>query len=48
MICDPDLDKGFCDMQRISCACTWCVEKLPKPWLPNLDKYLQPRYAIET
>ena len=45
--CDPDLDEGFCAMQRISCACTECVEKLSKPWLPNLDQTLQPRYVIE-
>ena len=45
--CNPDLDKGFCDMQGILCACTGCVEQLPNPWLPNLDKNLQPRYVIE-
>ena len=47
IICDHDLDKGFCDMQWMSCACTGCVEQLSKPWLPNLYKTLQPRYAIE-
>ena len=36
--CDPELDKGFCAMQRITCACTGYVEQLYKPWLPNLDK----------
>ena len=45
--CDPDLDKGFCDMRRIPCACTRCVDQLSKPWLPYLDKTLQPRYVIE-
>ena len=45
--CDTDLDKGFCAMQRIPCACTGCDGKLSKPWLPNLDKTLQPRYVIE-
>ena len=45
--CDPDLYKVFCAMPRIPCACTGCVEKLSKPWLPNLDKTLQPRYVIE-
>ena len=45
--CDPNLDKGFCAMQKIPCACTGCVEKLSKPWLPNLDKILQPRYVIK-
>ena len=45
--CNPDLDKGFCSIQHIPCACTDCVEQLSKPWLPNLDKTLQPRYAIE-
>ena len=44
---DPDLDKGFCAMWRIPCACTGCVEQLSKPWLPNLDKTRQPRYVIE-
>ena len=34
-------------MQRIPCACTGCVEQLSKPWSPNLDKTLQPRYFIE-
>ena len=45
--CDPDLDKGFCGMQRIPCAYTECVEKLSNPWLPNLDKTLQTRHDIE-
>ena len=45
--CNTDLDKGFCAMQRIHCACTECVEQLSNPWLPNVDKNLQPRYAIE-
>ena len=44
---DPDLDKGFCDMQHIPCACTGCVEQLSNTWLPNLDKKLQPRYDIK-
>ena len=34
-------------MRRIPCACTWCVEQLSKPWLPNMDKTLQPCYAIK-
>ena len=46
--CDSDLGKGFYDMRRIPCACTGCVEKISNPWLPNLDKTLQPRYAIKT
>ena len=45
--CDPDLDKVFCAMRCIPRACTGCVEKLFDTWLPNLDKILQPRYAIE-
>ena len=45
--CDPELGKGFCAMRRITCACTGCVEQLSKPWLPTLDKTLQPRYVIE-
>ena len=44
--CYPDLDKGFYAMRRIPCACTGCVEQLSKPWLPNLDKTLQPHYVI--
>ena len=44
---DPNLDKCFCAMRRIPCARTGCVEQLSKPWLPNLDKTLQPRYVIE-
>ena len=36
--CDPDLDEGLCAMRQINCACTGCVEKLSKPWLPNLEK----------
>ena len=47
IICDPSLVKGFCDMRRIPCVCTGCVEKLSNTWLPNRDKTLQPRYAIE-
>ena len=45
--CYPDLDKGLCDMRRIPCDGTGCVEKLSKPCLPNLDKNLQPRYVIK-
>ena len=45
--CDTDLDKGFCAMLRIPCAYTGCVEQLSNPWLPNLDKTIQPRYAIK-
>ena len=45
--CNPDLDEGFCDMRRIPCACAGCVEQLSNPWLTNLDKTPQPRYAIE-
>ena len=44
---DPDLDKGFCAMRRIPCTCTGCVEHLSNPWLPNLDKTLQPCYDIK-
>ena len=43
----PDLDEGLCDIQQIACDCTGCVEQLSKSWLPNLDKNLQPRYAIK-
>ena len=25
--CDPDLDEYFCNMRRIPCACTGCVEQ---------------------
>ena len=45
--CDPDLDECFCDIQHIPCSCTGCFEQLYKPWLPNLDKTLQPHYVIE-
>ena len=45
--CNPDLGKSFCAIQHIPFACSGCVEKIYKPWLPNLDKTLQPRYAIE-
>ena len=32
IICDPDLDKGFCDMCRIPCACTgYMLNKSPNP-----------------
>ena len=44
---DPDLEKCFCAMWRIPSSCTGCVEQLYNNWLPNLDKTLQPRYAIE-
>ena len=36
----PDLDKGFCAMQRISCVCTDFYKQLSKPWLLILDKTL--------
>ena len=45
--CNPYLDKGFCEMQQIICACTGCVEQLSNNWLPKLDITLQPFYAIE-
>ena len=45
--CDPDLYEGFCAMRHILCAFIGCVDQLSKPWLPNLDKTLQPHYAIE-
>ena len=45
--CNYDLDEGFCAMQHISSSCTGCVDQPPNPWLPNLDKNLQPRYAIK-
>ena len=48
IICDPDLDKGFCAMRLIPCACTGGVEQLSNTWLNNLDKTLQPRYSVET
>ena len=44
--CNPDLDKGFCDMRRITCACNGCAEQLSNTWLPNLARTLQPRNAI--
>ena len=44
---DPDLEEGFCAMRRIPYACIGCVEQLSNTWLPNLDKTLQPHYAIE-
>ena len=45
--CNPDLEKRFCAMKRIPCAFTGSVEKLSNTWLTNLDKTLQPRYAIK-
>ena len=47
IICNPDLDKVFCAMRRIPCACTRYVEQLSKTVLPDVDKTLQPRYFIE-
>ena len=47
IICYPDSDETFCDMRRIPCACARYVEQLSNIWSPNLDKTLQPRYAIE-
>ena len=47
IICNPDLEESFCDMRRIHCAFTGCFEQLANPWLPNLYKTLQPRYAIK-
>ena len=45
--CDTDLNEGFYAMRYICCACTGCVKQLSKPWLPNLDKTLQPYYVIK-
>ena len=45
--CDPELGEVFCAMRRIPCACTGCVEKLSKPWLPYLEKTQQPGYVNE-
>ena len=45
--CNPNLDEVFCAMNSIPCACTGCVEQLSNPWLTNLDKTLQPHYAIK-
>ena len=44
---DPDSYQGFCAIRRIPCACTGCVERLLITWLDNLDKTIQPRYAIK-
>ena len=44
---NPVLNKGLCAMQRMRCDCNGCVEQLSNPRLPNLDKTLQPSYAIE-
>ena len=44
--CDPNLYKGLYAMLRIFCACNSCAERLSNPWLSNLYKTLQPRYAI--
>ena len=43
---DPNLDKAFCAMQRIPCACNGFVEQLSNPWSLNLDKTLQPHYVF--
>ena len=45
--CNPDLGEGFCAMRLIPCACSGCVEKLSKTWLPKLGKTQQPRYVIK-
>ena len=45
--CDSDLDKVLCAMRCILCACTWCVDKHSKTWLPNFNKTLQPKYGSE-
>ena len=47
IICDSDLDKGFCAMRRIPYSFTGSVQQLSNPWLPNLDKTLQLHYFIE-
>ena len=47
IICHTDLVKCSCALRRIPCAYTGCVEKLTNPWLPNLDKTLQPHYSIK-
>ena len=47
IICGPDLDEGLCDIPHIPSACTRYLEQPPNPWLPNLDKTIQPRYDIK-
>ena len=42
---DPKLGKGVCNIFRIPCACTACIAKLDRYWLPNIDPSSQPRYA---
>ena len=48
IICDPDLDGGFCAMRRITCDNNGCVEQLYNPWLPNSDKTLQTTLCYRT
>ena len=45
--CDPDLGVGYCSMRRVPCACEGCLEQLSHEWLPDTEKTLQPRYAVE-
>ena len=51
IICDTDLDRGFCAMRRTPCACTGCVENTIitgylnwiKPYnhvMPSIPKHL--------
>ena len=42
---DPELGKGVCDIFRITCACTSCVSKPDKDWLPTIPPPSQPRYS---
>ena len=42
---DPKLGEGKCAIQRITCACTFCIGQLNKAWIPKIDDKDQPWYA---
>ena len=40
----PKLGKGVCDIGRIPCGCTACVDQLDKYWLTNCAPSTQPGF----
>ena len=42
---DPDLGIGWAALRHVACGCEPCKAQLKTPWVPRVDKGVQPRYA---
>jgi hypothetical protein len=42
---DPDLGIGWAAVCRVACGCGPCKAQLKMPWVPRVDRRVQPRYA---